>query len=334
MLYRKIAMTWVALNCPAGGWRQQAKPIHLGARSGGDGNHRRGSLRKISWSPVKLTRMSAEIKLLAIDLDHTLLTSDWRLTPRNHAAISRVAKEGVKIALVTGRMPRATIPYADQLSGAVRYLVCYNGALVMDLNAQSIIASTPIEPGIWQPVVDFARSGQRQMVFFDHDQVQATALEIGTDAVLCHYMRRTGAEIIPSTLGARRAFHKFFVYDGRLARRYDPDQESPLEQETYEALLDLNIPELQVLKTRLGYVECTSARATKLAMCKFLGALNGWSNGNLMAIGDGYNDAEMVGAAGIGVAVSNAVPPCLEAADIVVASNDDDGVAEAIDQVW
>jgi len=184
--------------------------------------------------------------------------------------------------------------------------------------------------------VEFALGRGYHLVFFSGDDV-CTTVAYGDDAVLRHYVRRTGATVTPIDvvellIGVE--IHKLFIYDGRVNDAYDPTVESPLEQAVHDALAGLGMHGLNILKTRLGYVECIGARASKLQALSAILARNTWSAEHLMAIGDGYNDVEMIRAARVRVAVGNAVSEARRNADLVVATNDQNGVAEALDRVF
>ncbi len=94
--------------------------------------------------------LSAGIRLIAIDLDHTLLTSDLTLSPADRSAMEHVASTGVQIALATGRMPRAALRYADLLPGLVHYIISYNGAITLNARRRAPIHAVPLDlASVW-----------------------------------------------------------------------------------------------------------------------------------------------------------------------------------------
>jgi Cof subfamily protein (haloacid dehalogenase superfamily) len=281
--------------------------------------------------------LPANIRVVAIDLDHTMLTSTFELPDKVAYQVSRVAETGVCVVLATGRMPRAVMQYSGALGGAARYLIAYNGAVIVDLHDGSLLSSTPIEAQPVTRLADHADALGHRTVFFFGDRVFATAPDPTADQVLAFYARRTGAKI-DTVRGAREArlgpWHKVFFYHVHLSEHYDPEKESPYEQAVFEELARLGVSEVAVQKTRLGYVECTNKRATKMLALRHVLNQHGWSDEHLMAIGDGYNDLEIVASARVGVAVANAIPAVRAAASLVVASNDAGGVAEALKEIF
>jgi Cof subfamily protein (haloacid dehalogenase superfamily) len=281
--------------------------------------------------------LSTQIRLVAIDLDHTLLTSDWKLNPRDAIAIRHAASAGAIIALTTGRMPQAVFGYAEQLGNAVHYIVSYNGAISINAGTKEIIASTPLSWLSAKRIFDFAFAKGHRIVVFSNDSVWAVGENYEEDAVLSHYRRRTNARIsfLPNVASiGHHSLHKFFVYDRRIADAYNPDVESCFENFLFDEILAIGVVELSIVKTRLGYIECMDNAVSKLSALASILAIHGWTFGNLMSIGDGYNDLEMIANARVGVAVANAVKPVKEVAHLVVASNDDCGVAEALNNVF
>jgi Cof subfamily protein (haloacid dehalogenase superfamily) len=281
--------------------------------------------------------LPSDIRLVAVDLDHTMLTSTFELPDKVVDEVLRVAEAGVCVVLATGRMPQAVMKYSDAMGGAARYLLAYNGAVIIDLQSGSLLSSVPMEAQPVTQLADHADALGHRTVFFSGDRVLATAPDPTTDRVLAFYARRTGAKI-DTVRGARYAglgpWHKMFIYHAHLSEHYDPEDESPHEQAVFEELVSLGVSDVAVQKTRLGYVECTNKRATKMLALRHVLNQHGWSYEHLMAIGDGYNDLEMVTSARVGVAVGNAIPAVRAAASLVVASNDAGGVVEALREIF
>jgi len=90
--------------------------------------------------------------------------------------------------------------------------------------------------------------------------------------------------------------------------------------------------ELSVLQSRPHFLEITDKRATKGQTLKWLAEREGIKQAEIIAFGDGHNDIDMISYAGLGVAVANARQAVIDAADLITASNNDDGVAEVIER--
>lgn len=268
-------------------------------------------------------------RLVATDVDGTLLGEDHAVSPRTAAVIGRLVARGVPFVLVTGRPPRWIPPVATQL-GVVRYAVCANGAVLYDVAADRIVGSRPMLPS------DLAR-------------VEAAV-----------------AEALPgATLGVERVGERAF--DDELAQFVaEPDYEhawpggSP-PTEARDRLLSRPAVKLLVRVKGLssdamaaalkplvggtvditfshpgGLIEVAPAGVSKATGLRDLmerrPEFAGIAADEVVAFGDMPNDLEMLRWAGHGVAMGNAHPEVLAAADETTATNVDDGVALVLER--
>ncbi len=276
------------------------------------------------------------IRLLALDLDHTLLDSYWRLSPVNRNAILRVASQGIVVVLASGRMPSAVKMIADELEGKVPFLISYNGARATSVANDELVHNTPIPREALKRIADHAYSMGHNLVFFSGNSVFPLAVGNTIDAVLEAYAERTKAkfrfihslEAIPDC-----EFEKFFIYEPRLNESTEPDWLEEHESAIAAYYSGHAGEDLAILRTRLGYIEVISKRTSKLSALRAVANRLDIKLEHIMAIGDGYNDVEMIRAVGFGVAVGNAVEEAKEVARLVVATNDENGVAEALENI-
>ena len=261
-----------------------------------------------------------KIKLLAIDLDGTLLTSDRRINPRAKLAVSLASEAGIIVCLASGRAVSTMFPYADEL-GLRGPLVSCNGAYVLGLDREEIHHRT-LPDGVKKQVMAYGRENNLHTnvyvggdVYFSSD---------GEWAEL--YRRRTGvSELSVQDMGEldRHKPTKVLFIDSpeailrhreRLSRLIDPSSATiTLSEAEYIEFLPPIINKAEGLKAVANVLNIDSCESA--------------------AIGDYYNDLEMVEWAGFGGAVSSAVDEVRNAADIVVSSNDEGGVAEFIQAV-
>jgi Cof subfamily protein (haloacid dehalogenase superfamily) len=259
------------------------------------------------------------INLVALDLDGTLLDSNKRLTVRSYAAIERANRLDVKVVIASARPPRTVQPLYDQL-GLRTVQINYNGALVWDPRHNMVLMHRPLTPEAARAVITAAR------------------------------------EILPDVLVSVEMINRWCT------DRYDPDKAAaqgwtfrpdciaPLDQvlgEPVTKLMFLASPEQAVeledkLNARFGQqlaiarvdeaiVQAMHPRAGKSAALAMVADLYDIDRDGVMAIGDALNDLGMIQWAGLGIAVHNAHPRVRQAADYITASNDEDGVAEALE---
>ncbi|MBL8295380.1 MAG: HAD-IIB family hydrolase [Bryobacterales bacterium] len=269
------------------------------------------------------------IKAIAVDLDDTLLTSSWEVSPADQEALRWAKKRGIALIVATGRMPSAARKHTAGISDIIDYLVCYNGALV-ETSSGKAVAEDPLDSTVFGLLRQIASELEYCCLYFSGDVILSERVVDG-DQITSYYKSRTGAKISAyldqPSMGR---IHKLLLYHPGANDGYNPRQSHPFEQIAFDSLSHRVSHLTQVRKTGLGYVECSSLRVSKeKAVRSALGEL-GLDLGGLLAIGDSYNDLEMIRSAAVGVAVDNAVEELKRVADFVVASHESSGVAEAI----
>jgi hypothetical protein len=259
------------------------------------------------------------IKLIAVDLDDTLLDPELRVTQRVKKAVRRAAERNVTVALATGRMFRAALPYAEELD-LTAPLITYQGALVKD-RAGVEYYYQPVPRDLAQDVVKHLMpTGCHLQIYVDDTLCMASLTPEGE-----RYARLSG--VAPRVVGDLRRFLNAAptkivliaceeVIDGLL-----PDLIA-----RYKGLL-------HVSKSKPHFLEFSHPDATKGEALKRLAAQLGADREEVMAIGDGYNDITMFKFAGLAVVVENARAEIKTYAGHVTAANDSDGVALAIEEL-
>lgn len=264
------------------------------------------------------------MRLIATDVDQTLLTSDHRVSDRAQEAFAAARRAGVLVVAVSGRQPFSMreVVRGTVLEGPA---VGSNGAVGMDLTTE-------------------------QVYFEDLLSVDAQ-----TDLVLAMRERFPGVRCV-SVRDAGRAFFPEHGYVGLMdpgdhgqngpLREYDLGEvlatpslklvmrsDSISEDVLLEAALDLDVRGCHPTTSGAPFLEVSAAGVTKASGLAQFCARFGIQRAEVLALGDNRNDVEMLRWAGRGVAVANAVPEALEAADEVTLSNDDDGVALVVEGV-
>ena len=260
------------------------------------------------------------IKLAAIDLDGTLLDEDRSISQRCLAAIARASRAGVHVVLATARPPRSVRDY-HRCCGLRTLTINYNGAMIYDPAREKVIAHEPIAQSLALKVITFARAKMPQVL--------------------------VSVEIVDQWMTDRLDES----FQTEVARAFVPDQIGPLELIITEPVTKLmllgELESLLVLQQQLSlhfHGQLTIMRAdrqliqimapgvSKGAALARVARHYGVAREQVLAIGDAANDLQMLKWAGVAVAVDNADPIIKDAADHVVASNNCDGVAEALER--
>ena len=270
-----------------------------------------------------------DIRLIAADLDGTLLTTDKRLTERNRAALERAAEAGVAIVPATGRI-YAGLP--EEIKGLpfVRWFILANGATVYDRAEDRVVysaeipAQTALEVMAWldgfPAIYDCYQDDQGYMTA----EMWEKAERYAPGPVYLEMIRRL-RKPVPDLKEYIRA-------RGKSVQKIQAFCETAEEQERVMEKTAGRFPGLAVSSSVARNVEINDGRANKGAALEALCACLGIGTDAAMAFGDGNNDLSMIRVAGIGVAMANSVRTVLDAADRIAPGNDEDGVARMIEE--
>ena len=268
-----------------------------------------------------------EIKLIAFDLDGTLLTTEKELTDENLAALERAAEAGIVLVPATGRF-FGVIPENVRSLPWFRYYITINGASVYDAREGRALLRAEIP---WRRAVEIMEYLDTLPVIYDcymddwgwmtqalHDRVEEFAPNRHSLAMLRDFripVPELKAHI--TQLGHDVQKIQMFFRDPALRLR-------SMEE------MKLRFPDLAVTSSIPRNVELNSLDAQKGLALVRLAELLGIDPAQTVAFGDDLNDVNMLRAAGIGVAMANAGPEARAAADLITESCDESGVGRAI----
>jgi Cof subfamily protein (haloacid dehalogenase superfamily) len=258
------------------------------------------------------------IRLVASDLDGTLLRPDLTISDRTRSAIRRARSIGIAFVAVTGRPPRSVRHLADRI-GLEGIAICANGAIVYDLDNDVVVDQTPLAAEAALRIVRGLRAAAPGVVFawedaegFGHERswgrqplTPAGRLVLGDPL-----------ELLTAPVAKVLARHPDMDFDtlASLARAVAGD----------DAVITWSTREL---------VEVSAANVTKAYALERVCARLGVRSDAVIAIGDMPNDLAMLAWAGHSVAVANADPEVLAVAREVTAANTDDGVALVLERL-
>lgn len=260
----------------------------------------------------------SEIKLIAIDLDDTLLRNDLTISPRAKNAIQRAVEKGTAVTLATGRMFRSALPFALEL-GLDLPLITYQGALVKYADGKEVY-NRPLRIDTTMELLRFIKPYQYHINLYINDEL---------------YMENDSPEGQRYLKIARVPVH--FVDNLEENTKSEPSKiviiAQPHDLERLHKDLDGTFADkVNITRSKPHFLEISHLEATKGQALQRLAESRNLTAQQVMAIGDSMNDLDMIQYAGFGVAMENALPEIKKYARYVTKHNDDDGVAEIIEQ--
>ncbi len=273
--------------------------------------------------------MKHRIKMIGLDLDGTLLTDKKELTDRTKAALRRAIELGITVLVASGR-PWMGVPEELRNFPGMRYALTSNGARIIDTKDDRVIEEHLLSPELaLKALAVCGKYDTLQEVYFDGqgyapaDQM-AHVEKYHKNPSMCEYMRKTRLPVKDirklveqENRGLDKVQALFADMDERETAWKELEQEKGLE-----------------LVGSLQYnIEINAAGVNKGTGLVNLGRMLGIRRKEIMAFGDGDNDIAMLREVGFGVAMANADEQVKAAADYITLSNEEEGVAEAIERL-
>jgi Cof subfamily protein (haloacid dehalogenase superfamily) len=264
-----------------------------------------------------------QIRLIASDLDGTLLRADRSVSERSRAALARAQSLGIFVVLATARPPLTTRLFAAQ-AGVAGHAICSNGAILYDVGRDDVLDHFPLDAGTARGLILALRQALPGVCFA---LVQGREFACEPD-----YAATARVEDHGRLLDEIRVGDALDLLDVPLTKLVVRHPER-LPLEVLATVQTLGLDGFEATHSGAPFLEIVAANVTKAwalaALCERLGV----DAAEVVAFGDAPNDAAMLRWAGLGVAVANAYPAALAAADEITLSNEEDGVAATIERL-
>lgn len=265
--------------------------------------------------------------IIALDLDGTLTNSEKNITPRTFDALMKAQREGVRLVLASGRptFGIATLANQLQLADYGGYVLSYNGGRIIDWCEKTVIFSQVVDQKLVPILYDFAEKAQLPIVTYLPEAILASKNE---GEYLAEEARINGMPVVVAQNFVEEAMQiaggstKFLIPG-------EPELLIQLESEMKTALSE----QMEVFRSAPFFLELPPKGIDKAQSLQRLLTHLGLERESLMAFGDGFNDLSMIQFAGQGVAMANAVEEVKSIADFVTTSNEEDGIAHALEQL-
>jgi len=269
-----------------------------------------------------------KIKLIGLDLDGTVLTDDKHITERTRRALEAASMQGVVVMTATGRPFNAIAEEFLNIKG-VRYLMSSNGASVYDRATDELIYHACLtKEQCFEIMRRFSRYHcWREICIGGISYVEQEAYDhpeeyFGSGPMINYVMssRVPVPDVNELIRTQEKDLEKICAFFYETAERENARKEF------------LKMENIVQASASMYNLEVSSPEATKGKALFYTGRMLGIEPSEIMACGDGMNDYEMVAGAGLGVAMGNAMEALKEAADFITGTNEEDGVAYAVER--
>ena len=249
-------------------------------------------------------------KLIVLDLDGTLTNSKKEISSRNRETLIRIQEQGIRLVLASGRPTYGIVPLANELrmNEFGGFILSYNGGEIINWETKEMMYENVLPNEVVPVLYECARTNHLSILTYD------------------------GAEIV--TENSQDPYVQKEAFLNKMAIR-----------ETNDFLTDITLPveselcirlqgKINVFRSEPYFLELVPQGIDKALSLSVLLENIGMTREEVIAIGDGYNDLSMIKFAGMGIAMGNAQEPVKKAADYITLTNDEDGVAEAIERIF
>lgn len=261
------------------------------------------------------------IKLFVTDMDGTLLNNHHEISDGNQRAIRKAVEDGMVFTIATGRMHKSTVSFA-QILGIEVPIITYNGALICTTSGKELYSNC-VKPELISDIIDCA------------DEL-GQYIQIATKTDLyykehCSYSDFYEAKTKTPGYAVGEKLKEYTKDVAKLLIIADSPASVPGIIARFKERFGDKLTVVASTDTFIEIIDPATSKAN--AMLKLADIL-GIEQKDVLAIGDAGNDIPMIKAAGVGVAMGNAIPEVKAVADYEVKSNEEDGLAEAIDRFF
>ncbi|KAF1296910.1 HAD family hydrolase [Enterococcus sp. JM4C] len=273
------------------------------------------------------------IKAIVLDIDGTLLTSEKKIAQSTKDALINAQKKGVTVILASGRPTSGMFNLAKELQMDTYegYLVSYNGAMALDCLTNQPIFSQPIPDDLAKAILEHLK--QFELIPMINDDTYMYVNDVYQNKItlpegpfnIIEYESR-GGQFKLCEISDLATFLDFPLYKILIAGEAD------YLQKNYQAIEEPFLDTATAAFSAPFYFEFTMKGIDKAKALSEVAKKLSITAAEVIAFGDGQNDRSIIEYAGIGVAMGNAVEEIKELADAVTLSNDDDGIAVALEK--
>lgn len=286
-------------------------------------------------------------KLIAIDLDGTLLNSYGIVSEKNKNSLNKAQKKGAEVVIASGRSTNSVTNIANDI-GDCRYIICGNGSLIYDLQKEEIIYDKFIDKKKALQIIDVCE--QNSIYYNIYTESMVIAKSLSNNVLFYHQENASKPDNKKTKINLVQNIYEYvenlqnqnilkitisdsnnIIFNGIIRKLREIRDIDVLDvAHMSRKIIKMGTEEVSI---QYYYTEITSKNVDKWYAIEYLINELNIDKDEVMAIGDNVNDKIMIENAGCGVAMGNSAPYIKEVADIVVGDNNQDGVSEAVEQI-
>ena len=281
-----------------------------------------------------------KIKCIALDLDRTTLDDQGNLSEENRTAIERAVTAGLHVVVASGRA-LDSLPSEITVIEGIRYAITSNGAAVYDLHERKCLRQFKMTAESVEDILRYTELIRRKGESMEEEEISYESFIDGRAFAEKRYVDdpvRFGAT--PRAIGYIQGTRKPVEDMGAFIREHKSEldcidlvvKSEDMKRKLWKKLRE-NVRDVYITSSVRRLLEISHRDAGKESGARFLLEYLGLTREELAAFGDGDNDRGLLQYAGRGFAVANATAGCRDAADEIVASNDENGVAQGIHKI-
>lgn len=285
-------------------------------------------------------------KLIAIDLDGTLLNSYGIVSEKNKQALIEANKKGAEIVIASGRSTNSVKNIANDL-GICNYIICGNGSLIYDLQHEEIIYDKFIDKKKALQIIEICE--QNSIYYNIYTENMVIAKSLNNNVLFYHQENANKPDSKKTKINLVQNIYDYVdkLQNQNILKITISDNDNIIFNGIIRKLREirdidvLDVAHMSRKMIKSGteevsleyyYTEITSKNVDKWYAIEYLIDKLNINKEDIMTIGDNVNDKLMIENAGCGVVMGNSAPYIKEIADMVVADNNQDGVAEAVEK--
>ena len=285
-------------------------------------------------------------KLIAIDLDGTLLNSYGIVSEKNKQALIEANKKGAEIVIASGRSTNSVKNIANDL-GICNYIICGNGSLIYDLQHEEIIYDKFIDKKKALQIIEICE--QNSIYYNIYTENMVIAKSLNNNVLFYHQENANKPDSKKTKINLVQNIYDYVdkLQNQNILKITIRDNDNIIFNGIIRKLREirdidvLDVAHMSRKMIKSGteevsleyyYTEITSKNVDKWYAIEYLIDKLNINKEDIMTIGDNVNDKLMIENAGCGVVMGNSAPYIKEIANMVVADNNQDGVAEAVEK--